>query len=57
MQEYQKGKVLVNSSDNAETFTIQTHPSLDIMQVEPQYVTNINPNPHNKAIRFIVPLY
>ena len=47
MREYQKGKVLVNSWDDAEPVTIQTHPSLDIVQVEPQYVTNINPEPHD----------
>ena len=41
MQEYQKVKVLVNSWDNAEPVTIQTHPSLDSLQVETQYVTKI----------------
>ena len=42
MQEYQNGKVLVNSWDDFEPVTIHTHPRLDIVQVEPQYVTTIN---------------
>ena len=44
MQEYQKGKLLVNSWEDSEPVTIQTQPSLDIVQVETQYVTNINPS-------------
>ena len=42
MQEYQNVKVLVNSWDDAEPVKIQTHSRLNIMQVEPKYVTNIN---------------
>ena len=57
MQEYEKGKVLVNSWDDGELVTIQTHPSLDIVQVEPQYVTNINPEPHYHTTSSIVPHY
>ena len=57
MKEYQKGKVLVNSWDDAEPVIIQTHPSLNIVQVEPQYVTNINTDPHNNYTRSIVPHY
>ena len=57
MQEYQKGKVLVNSWDNAEPVTIQTHPSLNIVQVNPQYVTNINTEPHNHTTNSVVPQY
>ena len=57
MQEYQKEKVLVNSWDDAEPVKIQTHPRLDIVQVEPQYVTNINPEPHDNATRSIVSHY
>ena len=57
MQEYQKGKVLVNSWDDAETVTIQTQPSLNIVQVEPQYVTNIDPDPHYHTTNSIVPHY
>ena len=57
MQEYQKGKVLVNSWDEAEPVTIQTHPSLNIVQVEPQYLTNINPDPHDQTTNFVVPHY
>ena len=57
MQEYQKGEVLVNSWHDAEPVTIQTHPSLDIVQVEPQYVTNINPGPHDHATTSVVPHY
>ena len=34
MQEYQKAKVLVNSWDNGEPVTIQTHPNLNIVQFE-----------------------
>ena len=55
MQEYQKGEVLVNSWYGAESVIIKTHPNLDIVQVEPQYVTNINPEPHNNATSSIVP--
>ena len=54
MQKYQKVKVLVNSGDDAEPFTIQTLPSLNIVQIEPQYVTNINTDPHNNSTRSIV---
>ena len=57
MQEYQKGKVLVNSWYDAEPVTIQTHLSLDIVQVDPQYVTIINPEPHDNATSSIVPHY
>ena len=46
MKEYQKGKILVNSWDDGEPVTIKTHPSLNIVQVETQYVTNVNPEPH-----------
>ena len=55
MQEYQKGKVLVNYWDGAEPVTTQTHYSLDIVKVEPQYVTNINPDPHNNTTSSILP--
>ena len=41
-----KGKVLVKSWDDAIPVTIQTHPRLDIVQVDPQYVTNVNPESH-----------
>ena len=57
MQEYQKGKISVNSWDDAKPVTIQTHPSLNIVQVEPQYATNINPDPHDKTTRSVVPHY
>ena len=57
MQEYQKGKVLVNSWDNGEPVTIQTHPSLNIVQVEQQYVTSINLNPHDHTTRSILSHY
>ena len=57
MQEYQIGKSLVNSWDDSELVTIQTRPSLDIVQVEPKYVTNINPEPHNHTIISVVPHY
>ena len=57
MQEYHKGKVLVNSWYDAETVTIQTHPSLNIMQVEPQYVTTINPETQDTATKSILPHY
>ena len=55
MQKYQKGKLYVNSWDDAEPVTIQTHPSLNIVQVEPQYVTNINPEPHDNSTISISP--
>ena len=55
MQEYQKGKVLVNSWDDAEPVTIQTHPSLNIVQVETQYVNNINPEPHDNSTISVFP--
>ena len=57
MQGYQKGKVIFNSWDDAETVTIQTHPSLNIVQVEPQYVTSINPEPDNNVTSSIVTHY
>ena len=57
MQEYQKGKVLVKSWYDAEPVTIQTHPSLYIVKVEPKYVTNNNPEPHNHTTRSVVPHY
>ena len=57
MQEYQKGKVLVNSWDDTEPVTIQSHPSLDIVKDEPQYVTGINPEPHDNTTNYIVPHY
>ena len=57
MQEYQKGKLLVNSWEDSEPVTIQTQPSLDIVQVEPQYVTGINPEPHDNTTNYIVPHY
>ena len=55
MQEYQKGKVLVNSWDYVEPVTIKTHPSLDIVQVEPQYVTNINTESHDHTTSSVLP--
>ena len=57
MQEYEKGKVHVNSWDNGELVTIQTHPSLDIVQVDPQYVNNINTEPHYHTTSSVVPHY
>ena len=54
MQEYQKGGVLVNFWGDAEPVIIQTHLSLNIVQVRPQYVTTINPDPHNNATIHIV---
>ena len=57
MQEYQKVKGPVNSWDDAEPVTIETHPSLNILQVDPQYVNNINPDPHNCTTSSIVPHY
>ena len=57
MQEYQKGKVIVKSWDDGELVTIQTCPIHDIVQVEPKYVTNINPEPQNHTIISVVPHY
>ena len=57
MKEYQKGKILVNSWDNGKSVTIKTHPSLNIVQVDPQYVTNVNPEPHNHTTISIVSHY
>ena len=57
MQKYQKGKLIVNSWDDAESIKIQTHPSLNIVQVEPQYVTKINPEPHDHTTSSVVPHY
>ena len=57
MEEYQKGKVLVKSWDDAKPAIIQTHPSLNIVQVEPQYVTKINPDPHNNVNISVLPHY
>ena len=54
MQEYQKGKVLINSWDDGESVTIQTYPSRNIVKIEPQYVTNINPEPQNPTTSSIV---
>ena len=57
MQEYQKGELLINSWDDAEPVAIQTHPSLNIVQIELQYVTNINPEPHNHTTSAVVTHY
>ena len=57
IQEYRKGEVLINSWDDDELVTIQTPPSLNIVQVEPQYVTNSNPDPHNHTTNSVVPHY
>ena len=55
MQEYQKGGVLVNFWGDAEPVIIQTHLSLNIVQVQPQYVTTINPKPQDNATSSISP--
>ena len=57
MQEYQKEKVLVNSWGDSEPVTIQTLPRLNIVKLEPQYVTCINHEPHNHTTSSVVPHY
>ena len=57
MQEYQKGKVLVNYWNDAEPVTIQTHLILDIVQVDPQYVNKINTELHANNTSSIIQHY